>query len=69
LPSLTSLPVVNDILKQDALEEGQQLPEDCEDFEELIERAQELKDALDMEICTSHRVYGALREYTAICFL
>lgn len=42
---------MNDILKQEALEEGQQLPEDWEDFEELIERAQELKDALEMEIC------------------
>jgi hypothetical protein len=33
------------------LKEGQILPEDWEDFDELQERANELKGAVELEIC------------------
>ena len=43
--------IVNVILNMEELKEGQQLPGDCEDFDDLLEWAQELKDAISVEIC------------------
>lgn len=43
--------LVENLLTQKELKPGQSLPEDCEDYDELIERAQELKEAILFEIC------------------